>query len=391
MDILGENKKIFFLITKQLCEGLEVKEEQELRAWRASSPECEVLYQKLLNRENLSNYVKKREKIDLKKYQELYKQHLSKEKRIGFYWRWVAVVFVLLGLGVSLWFVSWHEETEVSVLVQNDIKPGVTKAMLFLENGEEIVLDESESVDTLWNNGSAIRKDSKSIKYLQTPVTQKEELMNKIVIPTGGEYNLILSDGTRVYLNAESELIFPKQFIGNKRVVLLKGEAYFQVQASEKTPFVVQTESMDVVVSGTEFNIKAYTDEDKVQTTLLQGRVTIYGGENKSEKIKIEPNQQVEWECKTKKIKVKEVNPNLFVAWKNGQFIFHQERLENIMKTLARWYDVEVIYRKEEIKEMYFAGKLDRSESIMPILDVLRATDKLTVEINKKQIILDLK
>ena len=112
---------------------------------------------------------------------------------------------------------------------------------------------------------------------------------------------------------------------------------------------------------------------------------------DKKEKIEIKPNQQAEWSRENVKLQVREVDPDLFVAWKNGHFIFRQDRLENIMKTLARWYDMEVVYLDESIKNMAFAGKLDRSEDITPILNVLRATDKLTVEVNGKRIVLGVK
>ena len=161
--------------------------------------------------------------------------------------------------------------------------------------------------------------------------------------------------------------------------------------ASKERPFVVKTKDMDVLVTGTEFNVKAYPDESNVQTTLLRGKVAVFAGIDKKEKIEIKPNQQAEWSRENVKLQVREVDPDLFVAWKNGHFIFRQDRLENIMKTLARWYDMEVVYLDESIKNMAFAGKLDRSEDITPILNVLRATDKLTVEVNGKRIVLGVK
>ena len=160
---------------------------------------------------------------------------------------------------------------------------------------------------------------------------------------------------------------------------------------SKEHPFFVKTRDMYVLVTGTEFNVKAYPDESNVQTTLLQGKVAVFAGEDKKEKVEIRPNQQAEWDREGVKLQVREFDPDLFVAWKNGHFIFRQDRLEDIMRTLARWYDMEVIYLDESIKDMAFAGKLDRSEDITPILNVLRATDKLTVEVNGKRIILGVK
>ncbi|MFR7876298.1 MAG: FecR family protein, partial [Butyricimonas paravirosa] len=167
------------------------------------------------------------------------------------------------------------------------------------------------------------------------------------------EYNLILSDGTWVYLNAESVIV--SQNLSGKREVILEGGIF--KDASKERPFVVKTKDMDVLVTGTEFNVKAYPDESNVQTTLLRGKVAVFAGIDKKEKIEIKPNQQAEWSRENVKLQVREVDPDLFVAWKNGHFIFRQDRLENIMKTLARWYDMEVVYLDESIKNMAFAGK----------------------------------
>ena len=243
----------------------------------------------------------------------------------------------------------------------------------------------------LEDSGIVVVNDSSRIEYNRNAGGGDKEVMNKIIVPTGGEYNLILSDGTWVYLNAESVITYPQKFVGEKREVTLEGEAYFQVTASKERPFVVKTKDMDVLVTGTEFNVKAYPDESNVQTTLLRGKVAVFAGIDKKEKIEIKPNQQAEWSRENVKLQVREVDPDLFVAWKNGHFIFRQDRLENIMKTLARWYDMEVVYLDESIKNMAFAGKLDRSEDITPILNVLRATDKLTVEVNGKRIVLGVK
>ena len=236
-------------------------------------------------------------------------------------------------------------------------------------------------------DGKIIMNDSAGINYNR----EGTGLTNKVIVPTGGEYNLILSDGTTVYLNAESKIEFPVKFSGKERVVTLEGEAYFQVAASKKHPFIVKTKDMDVLVTGTEFNVKAYPDELNVQTTLLKGNVSVFTGFGKKEEVGIIPAQQAQWNRKKAALEVREVDPALFMAWRNGQFIFRQDRLEDIMRTLARWYDVEVVYLDESIKDMAFAGKLDRSEDITPILNVLRATDKLTVEVNGKRIVLGVK
>ena len=337
--------------------------------------------------------MEKRESIDVGKYVAIYERELgikSKRRVIHRYWGYAAAILVLCVVGVCVWM-NKQEEVGIGEFAQVLIEPGKAKALLVLDDGREIELGNQESSKDLEASGIVVISDSSRVKYSQEEVAEEKEVMNKIIVPTGGEYNLILSDGTWVYLNAESVITFPKKFVGERREVILEGEAYFHVTASKEHPFIVKTRDMDVLVTGTEFNVKAYPDESNVQTTLLQGKVAVFAGEDKKEKVEIRPNQQAEWDRGGVKLQVREVDPDLFVAWKNGHFIFRQDRLEDIMRTLARWYDMEVIYLDESIKDMAFAGKLDRSEDITPILNVLRATDKLTVEVNGKRIILGVK
>ena len=393
MDVISQNKRICQLIAKQLWEGLSDEEREELQSWIHSSPGNESLYDKIVKRERVRQYIEKRESIDVRKYMTTCERELglgSKRRMRRWHWGYAAAIFVLCVVGIGIWM-NEREEAGVTEIAQTTIEPGKAKALLVLGDGREIELSNQNVNKVLEESGIVAVNDSSRIEYNRNAGGGDKEVMNKIIVPTGGEYNLILSDGTWVYLNAESVITYPQKFVGEKREVTLEGEAYFQVTASKERPFVVKTKDMDVLVTGTEFNVKAYPDESNVQTTLLRGKVAVFAGIDKKEKIEIKPNQQAEWSRENVKLQVREVDPDLFVAWKNGHFIFRQDRLENIMKTLARWYDMEVVYLDESIKNMAFAGKLDRSEDITPILNVLRATDKLTVEVNGKRIVLGVK
>ena len=393
MDVISRNKRICQLIAKQLWEGLSDHEKQELQEWIQASPDNSTLYDELVRRERVRQYIEKRESIDVRKYMAVCERELGlggKRRMIHWLWGYAAAIFVLCVVGIGIWM-NEREEVGVTEIAQTTIEPGKAKALLLLGDGREIELSNRNVNKALEESGIVIVNDSSRIEYRRNTGGGDKEVMNKIIVPTGGEYNLILSDGTWVYLNAESVITYPQKFVGEKREVTLEGEAYFQVTASKEHPFIVKTKDMDVLVTGTEFNVKAYPDELNVQTTLLRGKVAVFAGIDKKEKIEIEPNQQAEWSRENVKLQVREVDPDLFVAWKNGQFLFRQDRLEDIMKTLARWYDMEVFYLDESIKNMAFAGKLDRSEDITPILNVLRATDKLTVEVNGKRIVLGVK
>ena len=386
-----QDKRIYQLIAKQLLEGVNEKERRELEEW-LKEPENRILYEKMTEKSHVRSRIQKWASIDVEKYANAFGKEIDMkhDRRIGKWCAYAAAVAALVAVGIVFWVLTVKDAGE-PCLADAAIVPGQAKAVLVLDDGRQVELDTRSMNEIVEKDGKIIMNDSAGINYNREVGEQGTGLTNKVIVPTGGAYNLILSDGTTVYLNAESKLEFPVKFSGKERVVTLEGEAYFQVAASKKHPFIVKTKDMDVLVTGTEFNVKAYPDELNVQTTLLKGNVSVFTGFGKKEEVGIIPAQQAQWNRKKAALEVREVDPALFTAWRNGQFIFRQDRLEDIMRTLARWYDVEVVYLDESIKDMAFAGKLDRSEDITPILNVLRATDKLTVEVNGKRIVLGVK
>ncbi|WP_169503711.1 FecR family protein [Butyricimonas synergistica] len=386
-----QDKRIYQLIAKQLVEGLNEEEKQELNDWIAE-PGNDSFYQEITEKEYVKLRLEKWSSIDVKKHTTAFEKEIGIKpvRRVSVWWQYAAAVVIFCVIGIGFWM-AVGKDAEVKKVAGMDIVPGETKAVLVLNDGRQVDLGVKKVDRIIEKDGKVIMNDSLGINYNQESGEQGVGLKNEIIVPTGGEYNLILSDGTIVYLNAESRIEFPVKFSGKERVVTLVGEAYFQVTASKEHPFIVKTKDMDVLVTGTEFNVKAYPDELEVQTTLLKGEVTVFAGFEKKEKMTISPNQQAQWDREHVALEVREVDPGLFMAWRNGRFIFRQDRLEDIMRTLARWYGVEVVFSDESIKNMTFAGKLDRSEDIAPILDVLRATGKLTVNVKGKQIVLGVK
>ena len=386
-----QDKRIYQLIAKQLVEGLNEEEKQELNDWIAE-PGNDSFYQEITEKEYVKLRLEKWSSIDVKKHTTAFEREIGIKpvRRVSEWWQCAAAVVIFCIIGIGFWM-AVERDAEVKKVAGMDIVPGEAKAVLVLNDGRQVDLGVKKVDRIIEKDGKVTMNDSLGIHYNQESGEQGVGLKNEIIVPTGGEYNLILSDGTIVYLNAESRIEFPVKFSGKERVVALVGEAYFHVAASKEHPFIVKTKDMDVLVTGTEFNVKAYPDELNVQTTLLKGEVTVFAGFEKKEKMTISPNQQAQWDRKNVALEVREVDPGLFMAWRNGQFIFRQDRLEDIMRTLARWYGVEVVFSDESIKNMTFAGKLDRSEDIAPILDVLRATGKLTVNVKGKQIVLGVK
>ena len=219
-----------------------------------------------------------------------------------------------------------------------------------------------------------------------TDTVGKVNLYNELVVPRGGEFVLELSDGTSVCLNAGSKLKFPVRFCGDKRQVELEGEGYFQVARNEKMPFVVQASGMDITVLGTEFNISNYPENAEVQTTLIKGAVKVTNLKNEDSFV-LKPGEQAVLNKQNGKMTVAEVDVSYAIAWKEGYLRFRDRPLKEIMDFIARWYDVDVVYEDEEVKDYLFGCNFDRQETIEPLLGFFERTGTVHFRIRDRQIV----
>lgn len=227
-------------------------------------------------------------------------------------------------------------------------------------------------------DGTVIMTDSMGIGYVTQDAEDKKEIRNSIQTLTGMEYTLTLSDGTKVYLNAESKINFPASFKGNQRMVELSGEAYFEVAKDFKHPFIVKMQDLSVQVLGTSFNVRAYEEEKEIMTTLTEGKVQVFDGQ-KFENIN--PGEQVVYTKATREMVVKQVDVSFYSAWREGKFVFKNERLEDIMTVLARWYGVKYKFMDEEVKDVRIGAKLNRYSNMNPIIDMLRMNSSMSVSL----------
>ena len=235
--------------------------------------------------------------------------------------------------------------------------------------------------------GTVVTNDSNRLAYKQGHSGNPSALeYNTIIIPRGGEYQLILSDGSRVWLNSDTRLRYPVSFIGEKREVYLEGEAYFEVSPSDK-PFEVHGGGQSVCVLGTSFNVMAYGDEAKVQTTLVSGSVRVVLDQS-DKTVLLTPGHQAEMDKNIGKISMREVNVENYIGWKDKLFIFDEEDLVTIMKKLARWYDVDIIIETPELKEKIFYGVIRKYENISKILGMLKKTQNIDYLIEGKKIVI---
>ena len=203
-------------------------------------------------------------------------------------------------------------------------------------------------------------------------------------IPRGGEYTLVLADGTTVYLNAESELRYPVKFSGERRKVYLRGEAYFDVVRDEQKPFTVEARGVEVLVLGTSFGVRAYEGEENVLTTLVQGRVDVSA---EGQRVKLIPGQQADFNRESERLTVAEVDVELYVGWKDGRLVFDNQPLSVILDELGRWYSFDVTYANEELKRIPYSVNIKKHEDIAHVLKFIERTGKVKFEINENKIV----
>jgi len=263
------------------------------------------------------------------------------------------------------------------------IVPGGNKAVLILADGSSILLDSAKNGMLTTQNNVHIYKLKNGQLFYEAAGSkssaEKKLAFNTIVTPRGGQYQVILPDGSKVWLNSESELRYPEQFVGNQRAVELSGEAYFEVAKDKKRPFKISVNHMQVEVLGTHFNIMGYKDEAATKTTLLEGSVRIIKGP--SQKM-IVPGEQA---TVAEHIDIASVNTEEAIEWKKGNFNFSHEKLGNIMRKIARWYDIEVDYQGKTTNAT-FVGTIPQSKNIEEVLKYLELTGLVHFKVNERRI-----
>ena len=265
------------------------------------------------------------------------------------------------------------------------IKPGTNQAILILDDGSAHDLTESKNL-VLREGDSEIKSEGNKLQYTGKSGLNQEVRYNTLSIPRGGEFFLQLADGTKVWLNSETVLRYPVQFVGNERRVELTGEAFFEVARNEKMPFLVESGDQTVKVLGTEFNISSYKENTNIYTTLVKGSVEVFIKNKPEIKQTLVPNEQSSTSKAEGQISKQKVDPYQYVAWKEGRFVFEDQNLDEIMKTLSKWYNVDVVFGREELKNMRFTGNLQRYSNFGEVLKKIQKTNEVEFNIENKQI-----
>jgi transmembrane sensor len=303
-------------------------------------------------------------------------------------WRMAAASLIIFMAGTAGYFIlRTNEHKAISKTLpqqlKNDLAPGTNKALLTLSDGSTIILDDAKNGQVAQQGSAKIDKlASGQLIYNVTGGKHAEVVFNTLTTPRGGQFKLTLPDGSEVWLNAASSIRYPTEFIGDERKVEISGEAYFEIAHDAAKPFKVSVNGMEVKVIGTHFNINAYRDEIAIKTTLLEGSISLSKGDAVTTSLK--PGQQAQLGNSGHIQVINNVDIDQVVAWKNGYFSFTRADLQTVMRQLARWYDVDIIY-EGKISERQFGGKIHRNSNASEALKVLEEM-KVHFRIEEKKI-----
>lgn len=307
----------------------------------------------------------------------------------------VAAALILLCTGTYLFFRYRNNTqkttgTEQQALVKHDLGPGANKAILVLAGGEQVQLGNTNTDTLTPQGGVTIINKSGQLLYHKNTAAPAPIVYNTITVPCGGQYQLILADGSKVWLNAASSIRYPTAFSGRERKVAITGEVYFEVARNEAMPFKVEVAGKaEIEVLGTHFNINAYADEPSLNTTLLEGRVKITENLTRNTCV-INPGEQASLSAAGKININRNINIDEVMAWKNGRFYFDNTGLTSILHQLERWYDATVVYR-DAVPDGHYSGNIERNVNLTDVLKMLELTGNLRFTVEGKKLIVQLK
>ena len=363
---------------------LEEEERLAVERWMKDKPENKEAYSNLEKDYLFIRCAEKEQKVnvDMRRLILLTRMRQARNRKICL--QMAASIIILITTCVVCWFVApFSDKNRISKddrLAQSII----SRVKLILSTGKEVDLTKKENIQE--QDGSIVTIDDKTLVYEQPLSVEEKPIYNKIVVPRGGEFFVELSDGTKVWLNAESELEYPVNFIAGERNVKLKGEAYFSVKRDSSRPFFVVSGDYRLRVYGTEFNLNTYHQEC-IQVVLVNGVVGFKANSFASEK-RLKPNQLGEVNQITGEVKIKDVDVYPYIAWKNQCCVFVNERLESIMEKIERWYDVDVFFQNDSLKDIRFYGNIQRYSNIQELLFFLEKTSSIRFKVKDRTIVI---
>lgn len=385
---------IIQLLFKKISGNISEDEQEILDEWRKKSPENEKVYQRLRDTEFLQkqfvkwesvNYERPLADMEARLRRNLWKQRFKVVRITAA----AAVVALILGWGGYVLYnhsrqPDFGEVAQVQALSvadsvgRTDFPAGTVQALLTRNDGTRAELGSDSE-----NNEQVIGNLTKSLS-----VEKQQALINSLSTPRGGEFKIVLEDSTEVWLNAESQLVYPEHFQANERRVKVSGEAYFKVRKDSLRPFFVETAGMQVRVYGTEFNINAYKEEKNAYATLVSGRIALRPMAGSGGELVLTPGNQAIFQSGEETAEVRTVNTQSVTSWTRGRFVFEEQTLGQIMRTLARWYQFEYEFTSQSLAKTQFMGSAPRYANLSEVLSIIEKSGGITFTVKDKKIII---
>ena len=359
----------------------------EFQNWLAESKDNRNLYESLKNTKDKDSQI-----FDLDKMYKNISENISfntKENNIPLVskfkipnWIKYASVFLLFAIPASVFVWISKLEKPAYQYQASAIEPGSKKAKLILAGGRTLDLTNNFHIEN--EDGThIINEPGQGLSYEKVNKSKRIEY-HTLEVPNGGEYELKLSDGTRVYLNSGSRITYPSSFAGNERKVELAGEAYFDVTKNTR-PFIVHTRNIDVKVLGTSFNICAYEENSHINTTLVSGKVEVHTLHDASV-YNLTPGYDLNYRKETGNVSMQKVDTNLYTAWTRGEFIFSNQNLDDILTQLSRWYDFQIEYTDQSVRKLRFTGSAEKKRPISYLLKQIETVTNIKFKEDGKKI-----
>lgn len=374
----------WWIIEKSLNKKLTPQEKKCFDEWLEATPKHRVLYNKIKCAGNMDNNAE-----DFDRWRQAFLKKLTtrkqQEKKRIFLKLTVAAAVLFLFLGGGYWWFNMENKTH-GIVEPFAQEPNQGSVRLTTASGEVLNLTSETTSDMLKVDGAKIVKDQGTLIYEKAPEEPQSEQSgyNKIEVPKGAEYRLVLSDGTRIWLNSDTRLNYPTNFEKNVREVEIHGEAYFEVSHDTRKPFIVHIGELTVTVLGTEFNVNTRIPTH-VRTTLVEGKVQVTFKEGIP--YILTPGEMASTDVFSGQTTVEQVNIQKYIAWRHGRFCFEEATIEEIMQELSLWYDLQVEYQNQQVKQEKFSGYLPRGESVMSILKKIEQTSYVHFKMVQNKII----
>lgn len=371
------------IILAYLRDEVDEEGQRKLKVWLEESDSHKTLFARIQDEKMQYEDIQKILSYDAGGAWQVVQQKAARRRRKRLTRVYRVAVSVVIIFGVAIAFLLREEATTVVPVVKvEEITPGRSMAKLTVASGDVYHLDSLHQVDLIT---SLAENNGKEVVFIdrQLEEGEREIKYNKVEIPRGGEYQIVLGDGTRVYLNAQTELRFPESFASSEqRLVYLSGEAYFEVTKDPSKPFIVQCKDYAVKVLGTSFNVNSYEGDETSKTTLATGKVEI---DMDGKQTILNPGQQAI--IKNGEVNVKEVDVEVYTTWMFDNFRFQSESIQEIMTKLSSWYAIDVFYMNESVRNYHFTGYLPRYAKIADVLELLSLTTNIKFDVEGKTVI----